>query len=438
MILRPLVRVVLLACCGACASPAFAQVAAPRPGGRLSFFVNAARLAGPTTTQSRADYVTTVTYGLPDRATDGVDYGVDLRFAQPTGTATDRRLSLYDGYVGVRFHNGAMRVRGGQMWLTDLGALGAVAGGLFEYQPKIPSAAGRLRVGGFGGLEPDMYHPGYAEGVRKYGGYAVLEGAGGRRHVAGWIQLNHGGLTERSVLSVTNFLPLQSRVFIYQALEYDLTGPGGQGTGGLSYFFLNARATASPRVELQGLISRGRSVDARTITTDLLSGRVVTPTALEGLLYESVGGRVTVTVAPGVRTYAGYTRDRNNRDSDPTGRIVIGASAQDIAGSGVDVTVSDAQMQRPTGRYQSLYVSAGRQFGRTIYVSGDYASAVSIVRYTRLDGFTVETRPSTSQYGGSASINLGRSASLYINVTRTVDDDTHEFRVLAGLNYRLR
>jgi hypothetical protein len=104
----------------------------------------------------------------------------------------------------------------------------------------------------------------------------------------------------------------------------------------------------------------------------------------------------------------------------------------------VDVTVSDSQIQRPTGNYQSFYLSAGRQLGRSVYVSGDYSSAVSIVRYTRLDGLTIETRPSTRQFGGSATINVSRSTSLFANVTRTTDDDTSEFRILAGLNFRLR
>lgn len=427
---------VILSWCSA--APVAAQVAAPHPAGRLSFFVNAAQLHADTGNFSSGELVTTVTYGLPERTANGVEYGLDMRYAQPTMAGRDARVSVYDSYVGGRFKDGTMRVRAGQMWLTDLGALGAVAGGLFEYQRKTVSTLGRLRVGGFGGIEPDMYQVGYSTSVRKYGGYAVIEGGAGRRHVAGYIRIENGGLAERSVVSVTNFVPIQSKVFVYQVLEYDLTGPGGQGTGGLSYLFLNARAAVSTRVEVQGLFNRGRSVDARTITDDLLNGRIVTPVALDGLLYQSAGGRVTVTVVRSVRAYVGYTHDRNNHDSDPTERLTLGASAQNIGHSGVDLTVSDSQIQRPTGRYQSLYVSAGRQIGRSVYLSGDYSSAVSIVRFTRMDGLTIESRPATRQFGGSATINLTRSASLFANLTRTTDDSTSEMRILAGLTYRLR
>ena len=42
--------------------------------------------------------------------------------------------------------------------------------------------------------------------------------------------------------------------------------------------------------------------------------------AIEGFLYESIGGRTTVEVAPHVRLNAGYARDKNNRDDQPTER----------------------------------------------------------------------------------------------------------------------
>ena len=40
-------------------------------------------------------------------------------------------MSLYDGFVGARLGSrGQFRVRGGHMWLPDLGTAGALAGGL--------------------------------------------------------------------------------------------------------------------------------------------------------------------------------------------------------------------------------------------------------------------------------------------------------------------
>ena len=51
--------------------------------------------------------------------------------------------------------------------------------------------------------------------------------------------IRNQGVTERNVLSTTNFLPFGREFFLYQAAEYDLTGPGGIGSGGLAYFFIS-------------------------------------------------------------------------------------------------------------------------------------------------------------------------------------------------------
>ena len=158
----------------------------------------------------------------------------------------------------------------------------------------------------------------------------------------------------------------------------------------------------------------------------------------EGYLYESAGGRVTVEVVPHVRLHAGYTRDKSNATSQPTGRWTIGANASDVAGTGIDLMVSDARIDRATGDYHSLYVSAGRQLGGAVYVSGDFATSLSVVRFTRFDGVIVETRPTTRQFGGSAVVTLGRHVSLLGNVALTKDGDFSDVRVLSGITYRIR
>jgi hypothetical protein len=325
------------------------------------------------------------------------------------------------------------------MWLNDLGGLGSLAGGVVEFkQSPSTGGIGRLRVGAFGGVEPTTYEFGYVEGIRKFGGYATLEGSGGRRHVVGYVRQTHSQLIERSVVTASNFVPVRSKLFVYQASEYDLTGPAGQGHGGLSYFFVNANASATSRLDLQALYHRGRSIDTRSITDDVLAGRPLREGALDGLLYESAGGRVTVRALPDLRLSAGYSRDKNNRDSAATRRITLGGSAGNVAASGVDATVSFSRIQRPTGEYDSLYFSVGRQIGRAVYLSGDYSTSVSILRFTRSDGIVIETRPETRQLSVSSVVTLSRQVSLSCTIDRTRDDSSSDLRILAGLTYRIR
>ena len=62
-------------------------------------------------------------------------------------------------------------------------------------------------AGVFMGAEPLGYESGYASGVRKYGGYAALESGYLRRHVVGFAAIKQGGITQRSLLTVTNYVP---------------------------------------------------------------------------------------------------------------------------------------------------------------------------------------------------------------------------------------
>jgi hypothetical protein len=442
---RPVLALTVVCACLGFAKGASSQgfstsASKPRPWSRVSFFTNSSRTdvdGAPSTDFS--ELTTAFTYQLPDVDESGADYGVDIRYATSAPGARPDRVSIYEGFAGARLAGGTVKFRVGHVWLNDLGSLGSLAGGLFEVrQKRLQPENGRFRVGVFGGLEPNILDAGYAPHVKKFGGYLGYDGAGARRHSVGYVTVRDGSLTERSVVTTTNFLPVGRKLFVYQAAEYDVQAPAGRARKGLAYFFSNVRVTPTDRVDVQGTYNRGRSIDARSLGEDILSGRPIAGTSLDGLLYESVGGRLTVEPIRRVRVYAGYSRDKNNRDTEPTARTLIGGYASNVGGSGLDVSASDSLMDRTTGRYHSRYVSLGRQFGRGVYFSGDYSTSLSVIRFSRSDGITIETRPHMTRSSGTATINLARSVSLLATVERTRQDQIREFRVLAGLTYRLR
>ena len=419
---------------------AAAQSGGARPWSRVSFFSNSSETTASDGVKTKFTELTTAfAYQLPDEDRTRADFGVDLRYATYASVVRPNRASIYEGFVGGRLANGRVRVRFGHVSLNDMGSLGALAGGVVELVQLRPAPdVGRLRLGFFGGLEPNILDTGYAPNVKKAGAYLVYEGAGARRSSLGFANIRNGGMTERSVLTTTNFVPVGKKLFVFQSAEFDLQAPAGQAERGLAYLFATGRFQATDRLELQGTYNRGRSVDARGLSEDILAGRPVAQQTVDGLLYESIGGRVTVEALRRVRVYAGYSRDKNNRDTDPSGRTLVGGYASNIAGSGLDVSASDSLLDRPGGSYHSRYVSVGRQIRRVVYVSGDVTTSLSVIRYSRSDGITVETRPSTVRYSGTATINVGRSTTLLATVERSVGDDYTEFRVLSGLTYRIR
>ena len=426
----------------ACAHGAAAQSSQPPINGYLSVHVDTVnRQVDTGLTQAETQITTTASLRTPDRDGSGAEIGLDVRQAHWTGGQRPDRLSIYDAFVGGRFGDEtAVRVRAGHMWLNDLGTVGAIAGGLMEVQHgETGEDSSRIRAGVFGGLEPQAYQTGYVQDIRKYGAFAAFEHGYLRRHIVGYTQVRQGTAIERSVLTVTNFVPVGKQVFAYQAAEYEVTGPAsGTASRGLSYLLGNVRVSAGRWVELLGTYNRGRSLDARRLTNDVLNGRTLTPQDIEGLRYESGGGRVTVGPAAGVSGYVAYYRDRTNRDEQATGRVTVGGHAANVLRSGVDASLSDARIDRPGGAYHSTALSVGRSIGRAVYASFDYSTSLSLIRFVRSDGIIIGTRPSTRRLSGSGSATLNRHVSLLFSVDETRDDTLRDLRVLVGASYRIR
>jgi len=420
------------------AAPVAPVSRAARGWGRVSFMAQgvSAKDDGQSL-PSFSELVTTATWVSPTPARDGTEFRVDFRAsAYPQAEERDPRVSAYDAWVGRRFAGGNVAVRVGQMWLNDLGGLGSVGGGLVEVTRPKTLGHERVRIGAFGGLEPRVLDLGFVDQLTKAGGYVAFEGSGSRRHVLGYVNLRNSSLTERSVLTTTNFLPIGRRVFVYQAAEFDLKGPGGEGSGGLTYFFANARVSPIERLEIQGIYHRGRSIDARSITLDLLNGRPVSARALEGFLYESAGTRVTVTLARSLRVFGGYARDKNNRDDEATTRTTAGLWSSNLFGTGIDLRATQSRVQGPRSEYDAWDLSLGRSLGSRVYVTFDYSSSLSVFRFESPSVYVVETRPRAARFGGTAIVNLTRMFSLLGSIDRYQDGTLEEWRWLSGITVR--
>jgi hypothetical protein len=118
-------------------------------------------------------------------------------------------------------------------------------------------------------------------------------------------------------------------------------------------------------------------------------------------------------------------------------RVSFGFSSSNLLKTGLDIYVSDYRYSGGTNpSYDSWYVSVGRNLSPRVYLSGEYTSSLSIVRYVQSSGIIIESRPSTKRFGGTAIVHVGRRASLLIVFDHTQDTNYSENRVLAGLNVR--
>jgi len=411
-----------------------------RHWGRVSLFAQAAqRSQSGGENNLFTELVGTLMFRSSVGENGGFEYEVDSRFAgYPSTEGRRQRVSIYDAHVGWWSKGRIFGFRAGQVWLDELGALGSLGGVVAEARPfqKLPLGIGEMRVGGFWGLEPKIMEAGYVSNVNKFGGYLTIEGAAARRHVLGYVNIRNQGLTERSVLVFSNYIPIKREFFLYQAMEYDLQGPAGQGQGRLTYFFANARYSPLRLIELQGIYHHGRSIDARTITEQVHSGRPVSESALEGFLFESVGGRLTLRLVPGFQVFAGYAQDKTNEQDEKRDRLTFGFFGYNLFKTGLDLRVTNSRFsQAGRSSYNSWYVSLGKTFGRSLYLEGFYSSSVSILRYFGSQ-VQLETRPRTDLFGLSSVFYLTRRASLLLTLERTSGDLPGEIRALTGVSYR--
>jgi hypothetical protein len=423
------------------AAAIFAQatlLAQTAPGrGRFSLYAtgfNSKPAAG--TSRNYSEFVFSFALQGPQLEENGWEYGIDMRSAVYPSSERDTRLSIYDAYVGRRALDGSLAVRGGQMWLNELGGLGSFGGVMAEWRQPREKRKNRLRVGGFFGYEPEILDFRYVPKVKKFGGYLAIDGQDSRRHVIGLVSIRNSGLTERTVLTTTNFVPAGPSFFLYQGAEVDLVGPAGNGSGKLSYFFTNARYRPIRFFELQGTFHRGRSTDARRITQDYLDGRPISPQALEGLLFESAGGRAWINLPARVRIFGGYTHSKNNRSDSAMGRTNFGLIIPDLLQSGLDLNVSGARLKRFGTSSNSWNVSLGRNIGRRVYLSGEYMSSLSVLKVLDSDDIVIETRPRLQRFMFSGLIHLTRVVSLTLTAEHLRDDSVRETRIMSGLVYR--
>jgi hypothetical protein len=295
---------------------------------------------------------------------------------------------------------------------------------------------GLWRIGLFAGRELATYQLEYLKGVEKGGFFAALDGDHGRQHILGYVQVRNQGETERSVIVFSNFIPVGRAFRLYQALEYDTQGPAGLGESELSYFMANLNYQISSVVGIQGTYHRGRSLDARTITQDVIDGRPVAPEALDGLLFES--SRVRLMVRPGrnVSVWAAYGNDRNNRDDPAANRFNLGFSARRILGSAADLNLSATRTDRGGDTYDSLWASLGYSFGSRVYVSLEYRDTLSIYHLSGGGGQIIEVRPNSEMYSITSNINLSRTFSLLLEIELFDHSDFEERRLMTGLVVR--
>jgi hypothetical protein len=309
--------------------------------------------------------------------------GTRLKFELTNGAARDwtllidvrDRLNLAAGgsnqvlLYNVRFTYDSPRspifVSVGQMNLYDTAGIGQLLGAVGGFKWK-----SALLLGGYAGLERDVYARKFETGYFKYGAFAKYTGPKALSLSLSFNQLRYSGTVERTYLYAQALVPVQKTLYIYGNMEYEL-GKTVKPEDRLSRLFLNARLDLTRYADVTGFYSSGRGLDFHSYVLEHSQNPSLQDRGLERFFYsEQYGARVAIKPVPYVRLYVSRQESRQ-KDLDISNHTWrLGASATDIMKTGLSAYGDYSFNRGSRSESDSYYLSLSREFGKvSAYVS---------------------------------------------------------------------
>lgn len=296
-------------------------------------------------------------FHMGERPGDGWRVRIDLRDRWTPGDSGSNQIIVYDAALVLDDRSKPWTLSLGQMNLYDSAGIGELLGGLFGFR-----AMESWTVGGYGGLEPQIYTNSIDTSYQKYGAFARYDGDYARSATVSFNSLRFAGETERRFLYLTGLLPLD-RLMLYGNLEYDL-GSNVVQADRLSRVFMNARFDVTNTVEITANYSSGKGLDYHRFLLEKSQDPRFNDAELERFYYSSqLGVRAGIRVHPSARVYVEQrVSDRKDRDiRNNTTRL--GGSLYNLAGSRFSLNGSYSINRGDTSESDVFRFSASRDFG---------------------------------------------------------------------------
>ena len=290
---------------------------------------------------------------------DGWTVFMDVRNRHTLGDKGKNQLIIYDARISFNRLKSRLFFSLGQMNLYDTAGIGALTGGVIGFKLNK-----YLSLGGYAGLEPDIYNSKWDTRYNKFGLFVRFLGPGAKQFSLSFNRVGFNGKTERQFLYTTLLLPIQRLFVLYGNLEYELNNSIKR-EDRLSRFFLNARVNLTKYVDITGNFSSGRGLDYHRFLLQRSQDPTVQNSEIERYYYnETYGVRLSLKPVKGVRVFAA------KRESELKDRAIknhttrFGMSLTNLLKSGVSIYGSFNMNRGDSSESDSYYVSASRSFGK--------------------------------------------------------------------------
>jgi len=313
------------------------------------------------------------------RPGDGWRIRLDVRNRLNRGARSSNQLIVYDAYMMLDDKNKPLSLSLGQMNLYDSSGIGVLLGGLLGY--RIGDA---LTVGGYGGLQPQIYDYSVDSSYQKFGAFARYDGVDAKSLTISYNTIRFAGQTERRFLYSSGLIPLE-RLVLYGNMEYEL-GSNIAGGDRLSRVFMNARFNVTETIDVTGHYSSGRGLDYHRFLLEQSQSLNVSSSELERFYYsEQYGVRLGYRFHPQMRVFVEQRRSEQKDRLIVNNTTRLGGSAYDIAGSGFSLYGSYNINRGDASESNSFQFSASRDFGRLSW-TGYFSTSFNGIRFDAVSG----------------------------------------------------
>jgi hypothetical protein len=305
---------------------------------------------------------------------------MDARHRYSGGSSTKNKLLLYDARLIYDQVASRLALSLGQMNLYESAGVGQLAGGVMGVR-----ISPNWTVGGYGGLEPDIYAASYDLSYTKYGVFSQYHGSGAKSAALSYNTIRFDGATEREFVYGSGLLPISDVAVVYGSAEYEL-GDGLLMEDRLSHLFLNTRYSFSRSADVTAYYSSGRGLDYHRFLLDQSQTPDRNSPEFERFYYtESYGARFGLKVHDGVRLFVAQRESEQKDENIKNHTTQIGASAWDVAHTGIGLYGSYNINRGDQSESDSYRLSMSRDFGPFSW-TGYLSSTFNGIRFDEITG----------------------------------------------------
>jgi hypothetical protein len=365
-----------------------------------------------------------------DEPGDGWTVFIDIRNRFTLGDKGKNQLIIYDTRLSYDKLKSRLFFSLGQMNLYDTAGIGVLTGGVIGFK-----LSKYLSLGGYAGLEPDVYNTRWDPDYKKFGFFIRFIGPGAKQFSLSFNRVGFNNQTERQFIHSSLLLPVQRLFVLYGNLEYELDNSIKK-EDRLSRLFLNARVNLSAYVDITANFSSGRGLDYHRFLLEQSQDPTVYSSEIERFYYnETYGVRLSFKPVKSIRVFAAK-RESEFKDREIKNHTTrFGVSLANILKTGIYLYGSFNMNRGDASESDSYYISTSRYFGR-LSCSLGFANYYNGVRISGEGTPQVFHYPDRQTLSATLFLVLYRSLALSLDYAYSYQKDNSDQQFFVRLIYR--